>query len=175
MILSKEDKQFIIELSKEMKTQDNRCTAQPYGLTLLEEVERLTPDGYSDGMLIIWDDDSYYEDDFSDLKESLLECFSENKDECEEIYSIDSFEHLASWMDMNISSGLTIVPYRRGHEVKTNNFNFFLTEKAYHEHIRQNGHNLNKPKSYGIHLYRNDEMAKVYEIIHKLAEGFGNE
>ena len=39
MNLTKEEIKFIKELSHEMKTQDNRGTAQPFCLMLQEEVE----------------------------------------------------------------------------------------------------------------------------------------
>jgi hypothetical protein len=43
--------------------------------------------------------------------------------------------------------------------------NFFLTEKAAKEYIEKNKHNLNNPGTYGIHLYRNPEMQRLYKFI----------
>ena len=48
MNLTKEEKDFIINLSHEMKTQDNRCTAQPYGLTILQDRESPIQADYTD-------------------------------------------------------------------------------------------------------------------------------
>ncbi|MFA5669884.1 MAG: hypothetical protein WCX83_00340 [Candidatus Cloacimonas sp.] len=82
-------------------------------------------------------------------------------------------DSLYSLQDSYEASQLNVEVYNisREHEANENNANFFLTEKAYHDHIRRNGHNLNEPQSYGIHLYRNAEIEKLYEIIHKIADG----
>lgn len=174
--LSDTDIDFIKTLSNEMNTQDTRATAQPYALVVREEVTRLVPEGYSDILSCYWNDEEYYEwDDFiTDLKEYYeygTEAFNDYtiKDELNEIFEMNSFYDLnntypADKIEANIQH---IV---REQEIKEHGVNFFLTEKAYHQHIKVNGHNLNKPDSYGIHLYRNNEMQQLISVVHKLAK-----
>ena len=175
-LLNDEQIKFIKDLSHEMNTQDTRCTAQPYALVLREEVTRLVPDGYGDILSCYWNDEEYHEwDDFiTDLKEYYEygnKGFNDYvvKDELNAIFEMNSFYDLkdtfqADQIEVNIQNVET------NQEINESGVNFFLTEKAYHDHIKRNGHNLNKPDSYGIHLYRNKEMDNLIEIIHTLAK-----
>ena len=56
------------------------------------------------------------------------------------------------------------------HEVSLNRFNFFLTEKAAKEYIEKDRHNLRKVKTYGVYLYKNDEMLNVINILKKIGK-----
>ena len=107
-------------------------------------------------------------------KEQLQECYEENEELLEEINECNCFDdikQLIEWsMDSKESCNFDIIHYHITEEVETRDFNFFLTEKAYNEHIRINRHNLRNPKSYGVHCYRNEEMKTLYEIIHKLSD-----
>jgi hypothetical protein len=175
-ILEKKEIEFIKNLSHEMKTQDTRCTAQPYALVIREDVTRLVPDGYGGELACYWDETEYCEwDDFiTDLKEyyeygeqSFSDC--NIKDELEEIFEMNSFDDLRnSYAEGKIEANIQNIVTEK--EIKEYGVNFFLTEKAYHEHIRINGHNLNNPDSCGIHLGRNKEMEDLINIIHKLAK-----
>jgi hypothetical protein len=180
--LSTEQKQFIINLSNEMKTQDNRATAQPYALILTEEVERLLPDDYGgDNTMILYHGDEvekYIEENADDLHNLILSLL-DDVEEIAEFKSITEFYNIVSWINEHAYndnlSEINIVQYKKNQEVKLHSANFFITEKAYYEYLDCNRHNLNKPQSYGIHLYRNNEMKKLYEIIHALAEAFSDE
>ena len=170
MELSKEDIEFIKNLSHEMKTQDNRCTAQPYALVLREEVTRIVPDGYSDELECYWDECVYANfDEFMEEFKEYHKDYNKHNYQLGEILGTEDFYQVKQCLyisdyDINIQYVTT------EQEIKENNVNFFLTEKAYHEYIRRNGHNLTNPDSYGIHLFRNEEMKRLYEIIHKLAD-----
>ena len=171
MNLTKEEIAFIKELSHEMKTQDNRGTAQPYCLMLQEEVERPVPDDMGSNVLIRWNDESYYNHSFKELKEEMLEYYENNSEILASVKKSDSFLNLIRNMRFRLSSpDFYTVDYNTDHEVVSNSANFFLTEKAYNEHIKANKHNLKNPRSYGIHLFRNWEMEELFKIIHKLAE-----
>jgi len=171
MSLTKEEIKFIKDLSYEMKTQNNRGTAQPFCLMLEEEVERIIPEGFEDDFCIRWQDETYYRNDFDKLKNELLECFSDDKEIVEEVELFNSFEQIADWGNYNgVRPELQSFYYKREHEVISNTANFFLTEKAYNEHLRVNKHNLNNPRAYGVHLYRNLEMEELFKIVHKLAD-----
>ena len=48
--------------------------------------------------------------------------------------------------------------------------NAFFTEKAAREHIRINGHNLNEPRTYVNHAYRNPEMELIIKFLRSLTD-----
>lgn len=162
---------FIINLSNEIRTQDTRCTAQPYGLILTEEVIEVrgkdhgsfcgaywNENEYEDYKLFQDDVAGYYlDDDAPKWVGKVMECKSFSALEDELYYSDGDDQPTIYWFDR------TQVPRKM-------NSNFFLTEKGYEAYLAQDRHNLTKPQSYGIHLRRNDEMAQVIEIIHALAD-----
>lgn len=169
MNLNNEDKEFIKNLSHEMKTQDNRCTAQPYGLILLQEDEEIRPEGYGNDIMARFDDESYY--DFDELMEYVEEYYGSDNEYVVEMKD----EDISNFYEMQTSYeaeklDIEVFNIERVDVPRKMQSNFFMTEKAYHDYIRRDGHNLNKPKSFGIHLTRNSEMEKLYEIIHKIAE-----
>lgn len=174
--LSNEQKEFIINLSNEMNTQDTRCTASPYGLLLMEENTRVIPEGYGGECFAYWNESEY--DCIDELKQDIKEYYeyeseSFNDDEMSshvfgvlECNTLESLEHDFDASQLEISIHYVI----KEQEIKPMSANFFLTEKGYEDYLRRNRHNLNKPSSWGIHLYRNTEIEKLYEIIHILAK-----
>ena len=165
--LSQEDEEFIKNLSHEMKTQDNRSTAQPYGLILTEEVETIMSNGYGDYLMARFDDEIFYE--FDELLEYISDYFGKNNKKIESISeNYNSLRDLSNSFEAD-ELEIDIFSYNIEQKPTLINSNFFLTEKSYNDYLRQNSHNLNNPKSYGIHLTKNDEMKKLYEVIHKLA------
>lgn len=177
-MLNKEDQEFIKNLSHEMKTQDNRFTAQPYALVVRQEVQNLLPIEYSEGIFTLydhgaaeeyreWDEwiDSIRPDDEDNFRDDKY------KENFKEAIELGSFEEMKdSELEDFFEVSINAVKYNQ--EIKENSFNLFLTEKAYDEHLRVNRHNLVKPDSYGVHLFRNPEMEKLYNVIHKLADSF---
>ena len=103
-MLTKDQKQFIINLSNEMKAQDNRCTAQPYGLILTEEVERLLPDDYGgDDIMVLYHGDEvekFTKEDVNDLHNLILSLLND-VDEIEEFKFITDFYKIVSWINEN--------------------------------------------------------------------------
>lgn len=165
--LSQEDEKFIKNLSHEMKTQDNRATAQLYGLILTEEVETIMPSGYGDYLMARFDDEIFYE--FDELFECISDYFGKDNESVKSINKdCNSLRDLSNSFEAD-ELEIDIFTYTNKQQPTLMNSNFFLTEKSYNDYLRQNYHNLNNPKSYGIHLTRNDEMRKLYEIIHTLA------
>ena len=164
--LDQSDIDFIKNLSHEMKTQDTRCTAQPYGLIVIQEVEEVRPEGFGNRLVATHDTEVFYS--FSDLVDHL-----------EGYYGADAVclgdaNNLAELQDTEEANNfdIDILNIEVTNVPKKMDSNFFLTEKSYHEHIRVNGHNMCKPQSFGIHLTRNKEMERLYEIIHKLSDSF---
>lgn len=161
-MLEKEDIDFIKNLSIEMKMQDTRCTAQPYGLIILEKKTRVLPQGFGDEYIAVYDSEEFTFDE-------LLEIFEDDEKSLEMLKEHDSLYSLQGSYEAS-KLGVEVYNVSREYESNENNANFFLTEKAYYDHIRRNGHNLCEPISYGIHLHRNAEIEKLYDIIHKLAD-----
>ena len=170
--LTKADMDWIITLSTLMLTQDTRCTAQPYALILTEREIQVRGRDHASNCGLYWDDSFYESDQFDEFKSDIKEHFYNDgiDQEIEEaLNEIDGFYELDG---SNLSEVLKD-KYNHdfnGHEVwYEDNANFFFTENGYGDYIKRNGHNLKSPQSYGIHLTRNDEMKKVIDIIHKVA------
>lgn len=161
-MLEKEDIEFIKNLSHEMKTQDTRCTAQPYGLIILEKKTRVLPQGFGDEHIAVYDSMEF-------TFEELLEFFEDDEESMSLLKEHDSLRSLQNSYEAQ-KLNIDVYDISRELEANENNANFFLTEKAYYEHIKRNGHNLSEPQSYGIHLFRNAEMKRLVEVVHKLAE-----
>jgi hypothetical protein len=169
--LTKEDIEFIRNLSHEMKTQDTRGTAQPYGLTILQEQYiRFCGEEEGDEIWCYWKCQEYRENQFEEFKQDALRYYEEDPDIYEAIQQLESFDDL--YWDAELAEKIEADVYWVGidENVDINRFNFFLTEKAANEYIEKDRHNLRRPSTYGVHLYKNDEMKKLIEVIHKLAE-----
>ena len=175
--LSQEQIDFIKNLSHEMKTQDNRGTAQPYGLIIGQKKKQITDYDDATHKAIHWIDCEY--DSYAEFIDALKGYYDEDGnsqsaisyiyDTCEDIDDIRREEY-----SINALLNDRISVY--GYEVVSDyspglcGGNFFMTDKSAKAYIESNRHNLNQPYTYGIHLYRNHEMKNLYEIIHKLAE-----
>jgi len=174
--LSKDQIDFIKNLSHEMKTQDNMDTAQPFAFLLTTEQKEYRPDGIAeDNFDIIYDGEAYSLEDFADNILQHIEDYEiDNVDRLrEELKNSNCIETVELWLikyELSDEFVFEILNYELVQDCTKHNTNFFLTKKAYDEHIRLNGHNLNNPKLNGKCLSRNPEMEKLYEIIHKLAE-----
>jgi uncharacterized membrane-anchored protein len=172
--LNKEQQDFINHLSHKMKTQDTRCTAQPYALVIrTEEMVYGIDTDYTDNVCLMWNDEVYHS--FDDLLEYLKE--SEYEAELAKIKesSVDDLSGFATYVGGAYMTGFNTVKTADSSKGCMQG-NLFLTEDAANDYIKANKHNLNNPDTYGIHLYRNPEMEKLYEIIHALAdEGVADE
>jgi ABC-type ATPase with predicted acetyltransferase domain len=146
---------FLIELSSEINTQDNRATAMPYFFQIQTKEEVAVPEDcgieawYCDGskietekeiIQVIYD---YHEGDRKYTKKFIK--------------SMDSWEReeemkAAGWQPVNYD-------YKDKYE------NAFLTAKACKEHIRLNHYHYNQPVDYLSHAFRNPELEKVYEFL----------
>lgn len=181
--MTQEDKDFIINLANEMQTQDTRCTAQPYGLVITTEhiVSGMDSD-YIDTFFYLdrANEIEYYEEDLSEMIVDLEGWMDEDeyKDMLSDVdkYKVDSFYRFSMFCGEYIPSDWDKIGYIVQSTADSTNGcyegNFFLTEKSANEYIERNNHNLNKPGTYGIHLYRNPEMKRLYDIIFKLAKEY---
>lgn len=172
MTLSQQQIDFIIDLSNEMKTQDTRCTAQPYGLILTEEVIEVRGEDYASHCAAYWNEYSYY--DFKEFVDAVADYYEDDENHPEWVNAINEcncFSDLEHKLPMHQENNEPdIYWYERTQVPRKMNSNFFLTEKGYEAYLEKDRHNLTKPESFGIHLRRNDEMAQVIEIIHAIAD-----
>ncbi len=179
--LSQEQIDFIKNLSHEMKTQDSRGTSQPYALVIQQDkIEYGIDKDYTDEFCIVWGDEVYHDNEYDDYVERVKQTIDDFKadgekcDEWEDLYLslLGNYDGMYSGTPI-LEDEMNIVGYKTYQTSDMINFfggNLFLTEKSAEAYIDVNRHNLDNPKTYGVHLYRNPEMEKLYEIIHKLAE-----
>jgi len=169
--LSEEEKEFIKNLSHEIKTQDNRSTGNPYTYRIQQDVRIMSLDSTQyEYRGIIINEDYYYdiEDAFREVEDWLNGDIEDDKDNVE-IYSeselisyLDDFGsdyHFFSWEDETRLCATNL-----------GGSNCFFTEKACEDFIKTNAKDLTNPKSYIVHEYENDEMKQLIEIVHKLAK-----
>ena len=159
-----------------MKTQDNRGTAQPYALVIRTKsiAWGFDPEYAGKNTGLIWEESTYLYEDFEQFKVDIIEYGYDTL--LEEINE----ENVCSFYDLE-NSVIDLSDYEftiTGYQIQqtadssegTYQGNLFLTEKAAFQYIKNNRHNLNEPDTYGIHLYRNPEMEKLYKIIHKISD-----
>lgn len=148
---------FLSELSKEIKTQDNRATAYPYFFQVQEDEEIAVPEGCGEEIWVL-DGEICLRTD-QDIKEAVFEW----KD-----WELGKREDEAEFAELNVFDIEEILEnnYRKVNvDIRHKYSNCFLTEKAYKEHIQCNGHNLSNPKSYLFYAYRNREMEMLFKFL----------
>lgn len=148
----------LIELSKEMNSQDNLYTAKPVLFQVQTSKELPTCEGCGTA---IWVDD-----DGNELrtKEDIMDCIADNGYD-----DGDTSKPLQYWDDSDRENWLENNDFRSVNceEVQFLE-NAFFTRKACHEHLRSNGHNLRKPVCYVSHAFRNPEMELVSKFLYSL-------
>jgi len=178
-MLNKEDIEFIKNLSHEMKTQDNRCTAQPYALVIRTKTRQIRDFDNCENRGVYWDETEY--DTFEEFVDAFKEYYLEDNETHKAVDYLEEWvediEELRSHeynFDKHFNIQITTFAYEDVMTADSSNGmyegNLFLTEKACRKHIELNHDHFKEPDTYGIHLTRNPEMEKLYEIIHKLAE-----
>jgi hypothetical protein len=159
--------EFLMNLSKEIKEQDNRDTASPCFFQVQETIKIPAHSGSGEE---VWYS-SEYETEIRTDEEKIKwikdnpECFenTEYKDVAE---TIDNETDILWVNDALETAGFQVynedTMYVYG--------NAFLTSKACDEHIRANKHNLKNPVNYLSHAYRNEELARLLKFITGLTE-----
>lgn len=159
----------LMELSKEILTQDNRCTAMPYLFQIRTREETPVYPG-GDGR-IYWVNDEGDQldelDELDEIKRTVLEIFDETDKyealKCESYDSIDVYE-ITSILEENGWEQIVV----KEEEIYQN---AFFTAKACDEHIRLNSHRYRKPDCYLSHATRNPEMELMQRFLCELSGG----
>lgn len=159
---------FLSNLSKEIKMQDNRGTAKPYFFQVMEEEEVVVPDGCGE---VVWvQDGQICLRTEEDVKKAVWDYYGWpsmhiTEDNSEEDLARDCEEEYKSMSPWEIEEVLE-VNYKKVCVDKKEKFsNCFFTEKACNKHIEINGHNLNNPHSYLHYAYRNKEMEMLFKFL----------
>lgn len=155
----------LIQTSKLMRSQNNRGTQYPlFIIQTLEEV--LKADGRG-GRTVYFDGEettitSAQFEELEDAKDhdrrgvEIDKCLNEAG-----LDSLDDFDP-DDWERLEVSDEW----------VYADNAGFFFTEKACHDHIEQNRHHYNKPRSYVISAWRNPEIVATMHMILNLTSEF---
>jgi len=163
--------EFLMNLSKELCTQDNRATAMPYFFQVRETKEVPAHEGSGEEVLY----SSEYETELrtdSDKIEWIKEHEEYFLGTIYEEEAKDVGNHTNTW---DLDSMLTELDFDKFHvDTDYTYSNAFFTSKACDEHIRINGHNLKYPVNYLNHAFRNPELEKVMKFICELTSGVAN-
>ena len=151
----------LMEISKDITTQNHACTAQPYFLQIMEK-ERIygLSDGYDEGY--VWRyETSHCESDRNSMIEELkgLEVFEEHFDI--ETLSNDDLEGELE------KQGYEKIGYKEVEKFS----NCFFSRKNLLEHVRMNDYHYNDPVNYLHHSWRNPEQEAIFEFLCCLSGG----
>lgn len=149
----------LVELSKNMNSQDNRATAMPY-IYQVQSRERI-PAAEGCGYSAYYQDGSYLETD-DEIYQEIYEWFNEEKP-LSEIKKMDELEK----EEILEKRGYKKVNYDYENKYQ----NAFLTEKACKEHIQANKHHYSEPVDYLTHAFRNPEMELISKFLCELTGG----
>lgn len=162
--ISDEMHEALMEISKQLNDQDHRATAMPYFFQVMTEEEVPVPDGFGESVWVMDGEICLRSDD--DIKVAIYEYKEWDKSNSQHG---KLFNQMSDYEKEEI---LRKVGYRNYDITTTRKYeNCFFTEKACETHIRQNRHNLNKPKSYLNHAFRNPEMELVLKFLCELSGG----
>lgn len=162
-----------------MKTQDNRGTAQPYGLVIGQKKRQITDWDMADAFMVYWDENTY--DSFEEFFDTVKEIYSEDEEQSdvvdyieEHCKDMDSLRYHSYQIgeEMGSFGSVSVVGYTVIESFSNDHCggNFFLTDDAAKQYVEANKHNLTEPFTYGVHLYRNSEMDKLYEVLGVLGQ-----
>lgn len=134
------------ELARELRTQNNRITADP--LFIVQQERK------------VWGMEEGYSDEFEWYHADLAETFLE-EDAIEEVRARDSVE-----LDDDEEIDLEDHGYRKVFYTKYWDFvTAHFTEKAAQRYLDQNAHNLSNPRVYVTSQYRCDEWNRVRRFL----------
>jgi hypothetical protein len=147
---------FLMELSKEINTQDNRATAKPYFFQIQTNEEVAVPEGCGEKA---W----YYDGSKIKTQEEIDQVIFDYYDPQ---YTMDEVKQMDEWdkFDMLRDHGWREVYFDYKNEYQ----NAFLTAKACKEHIRLNHYHYREPVDYLSYATRNPELEQVLKFISEL-------
>jgi hypothetical protein len=151
--ISDSDLKFLRELSHEIKTQNNHCTAHPYYYVVRTWRDFVAPAGFGDRQVLV------------DWNGGDPQTFADEKHARKYYRDLElTDEESAKRLEKLEQYGMYELPQYE---------NVFFTQKGYEEHMRLNGHNYRPPYSrdpgfFVMHAFRNPEIKTLLDIVHKL-------
>lgn len=175
------------EVANEYVTQNNRGTAFPIGYIVSETVENINDDGeqfyiHMDTEYVKYDsmeDISLLNDAYEYSEVDDVDSYEEDHDEfADEIAKRDEIKTAFEYIDCDysdleefvhqyIDDDADIIRYDEERVYKGKQM--FLTLSGVQTHIRQNGHNMDNPRSYVVWVNRNHEMTMIINDLIKRA------
>ena len=156
----------LVELSKEMNSQDHRITAMPYIFQIQTDEIVYVPDGCGETVWVSIDGDGVLED--AQEEKEAVESYK-GWDTDEEKEADRKFKKLS---DHEISNALESAGYRTVDRATEHKYqNAFFTAKACKEHIEGNVYRYRNPVDYLSYAFRNPEMELVMQFLCELTGG----
>lgn len=150
----------LIELSKEMLSQDNRATAMPHMFQIQTSEKKQVPDGYGEQA---W----YFDGSLIETSEEIQHAVFEWKEWDEE--NQDDYDRLE---DYEIEEILTAAGWQETSYVVEHSYeNTFFTAKGCDDHIKRNHYHYEEPICYLNHAFRNPEMELISKFLCELTGG----
>jgi hypothetical protein len=140
---------FLMDLSKELNTQDHRGTAMPYIFQVQETNKVPAHEGCGD---VVW---------YSSEHETALRTNEEKVEWLHEYANIKIDENAIELNNILYENGFERFYEQDSHEYS----NAFLTSKACDEYIRTNRHKLKEPVNFLNDAHRNPELEKLFEFL----------
>lgn len=162
----------IEQVANEYVTQSNRGTAFPYALLVIEEELVQSEDGEVIGIYSPNAAEMYYYDSVTpaELLKEVKEIIDdeERNEEIEEDFNNITFSYdLLEFYQKYVDDDARIYSFNKEYARKGEQM--FLTESSANAHITMNGHNMKKPVTYGIHVFRNPDMELIIQDLMKKA------
>jgi hypothetical protein len=154
----------LMELSKELNTQDHRCTAMPYFFQIQTEEWEPAPEGQGEE---VWFCDGSFLESEDEVKKAVI-----NYKEWNYEYGQNDIERKYNELTDDEKEEILENNYQKVNRQKVFKLqNAFLTEKACKDHIKKNRYHYEKPTDYLSHANRNSDMETIMKFICELSGG----
>lgn len=160
----------LMHISKEMNTQSHSCTRMPYLVQVCTDEEIAAHEGSGEEIWYNEEGDVLHtERGENEVFEHIKQCLIEEED-LEEDAAEEKANEICSEGDFDTfleDRGWTLTQI----EDKTIYKNGFFTKEAALQHIEENKHHYNNPRTCIVGLFRNPEMETVAKFLCELSEG----
>jgi len=150
----------LIQISKELNSQNNRSTAMPYFFQIQTNERIAVPYGCGNEA---WNNDGSLIESDEEIKEAIYNYKDWDKENDSDYELLNDYEREEILTD----AGWSKVNYNYEHKYQ----NAFFTEKACKEHIKLNHYHYHEPVDYLSHAFRNPEMELIMKFLCELTDG----
>lgn len=160
-----EDIQFLIDLQKELKEQDNDCQAAPRFWTIGDYKMVPCPEGYEEDYHVNMPNRDYYgnlQDLLDEIRKEEYDNYSD--DAKEEFREIGCEISALNWLKEHYDKDTEIVPVVEEHFIHRDTM--FLTKAEAKEHLRLNHYHYSKEAhTYAMTAWRAPKVEKLLKIL----------